>query len=78
MEIRQADGSYKPLDTKASYRVVTNDFVRAGGDGYAVFKTKATDVRDGGANLEDVLRDYIKSIGGSIEPKVEGRVVRAD
>ncbi len=79
VEIRQADGSYKPLDTKASYRIVTNDFVRTGGDGYAMFKTKATDVRDGGANLEDVLRDYIKSQqGGAVEPKVEGRITRAD
>src|SRR5262249_57942495 len=43
IDILDAGGNYNPIDTAATYTVVTNDYMRGGGDGYAVFKDKAID-----------------------------------
>lgn len=61
----------EPLDLEATYRVVTNDFMAAGGDGYTMFEGKPF-VAEGGL-LSDVLVDYIKELG-EVNPKVEGRI----
>jgi len=49
----------RPIDPDAIYGVVTNNFVRGGGDGYKVFAAKATDAYDYGPDLADVLAEYI-------------------
>lgn len=59
------------LDVEATYRLVTNDFMAAGGDGYTMFEGK-TFVAEGGL-LSDVLIDYFK-LHGEVEPTVEGRI----
>lgn len=66
-----------PLDPAATYHVVTNNFVRTGGDGYASFAENGMNAYDGGTNLEVVVADYIGSLGGSYEPKTEGRINQA-
>ena len=53
------NGTWTPLDPAAEYGVVSNDFMRRGGDGYAVFAEEATDAYDSGPNLELVVSDFI-------------------
>lgn len=59
------------LDPNKTYKLVTNDFMASGGDGYTMFKGKPF-VAEGGL-LSDVLIDYFKEVG-EVAPIVEGRV----
>lgn len=59
------------LEKTKTYKVVTNDFIAAGGDGYTMFEGKAF-VEEGGL-LSDVLRAYFDKVK-TVEPKVEGRI----
>jgi 2',3'-cyclic-nucleotide 2'-phosphodiesterase (5'-nucleotidase family) len=65
----------KPLDPAAIYRVATNEYMMAGGDGYASLK-KGRPVLDasGGPLMANVVMDYIAA-RGSVTPAVEGRIV---
>lgn len=78
VEVRTAAGGFAPIDPNAIYPVATNDFLRKGGDGYAMFRDKAIDAYDAGPNLEDVLTAHIQALGGTVTPTLEGRVVRID
>lgn len=49
----------KPLDDNASYRVVTNNFLQGGGDGFPTF-TKGTNVYYGGVDI-DAFASYLTS-----------------
>jgi 5'-nucleotidase len=77
VEVRAADGSFAPIDRAALYTLVTNDFVRKGGDGYAMFKDKAKNAYDAGPNLEDVVADFIRT-RGTVAPQAEGRITRVN
>lgn len=61
-----------PLNLMNVYTVTTNDFLAAGGDGYATFK-EGKNIRYGD-NLRDVFVEYIKR-HSPIDPKIEGRIV---
>jgi len=52
-------GQEKPIDLTATYRVVANNFMSIGGDGYEVMKSGKNQV-DTGFLLADVVIDYIK------------------
>ena len=41
------------------YHVGTNDFMRKGGDGYALFASNAIDPYDYGPGMEEVLAEFI-------------------
>ncbi len=77
VEVLGADGSYSAIDPNATYSLVSNDFMRRGGDGYSVFKDNSTNAYDGGSPLDIVLGDYIKA-NSPINPEVEGRITRVD
>ena len=62
-----------PLDAAKTYNVVTNNFMRNGGDGYSVFKTKAENAYDYGPGLETVLADYLTA-NNPYKPKTDGRI----
>jgi 5'-nucleotidase len=70
------NGAFVPLDPVKTYGVVSNNFMRAGGDGYVVFKDKAIDAYDYGPNLENVVADYI-SKHSPYKPYVDGRITAA-
>ncbi|WP_316861329.1 bifunctional metallophosphatase/5'-nucleotidase [uncultured Cohaesibacter sp.] len=53
------DGAWAPIDKEAVYGVVSNNYMRSGGDGYKVFKTNGKNAYDYGPNLEDVVANYI-------------------
>ena len=65
----------KPLDPAAIYRLATNEYMMAGGDGYASL-TKGKPVIDasGGPLMATVVMDYIAA-KGTVSPAVEGRIV---
>lgn len=60
-EVREGDGSWKRLDPERAYLVATNDFLRRGGDGYAMFTEAALESWDDGPALAD---SFERSLGG--------------
>jgi 2',3'-cyclic-nucleotide 2'-phosphodiesterase (5'-nucleotidase family)/predicted AlkP superfamily phosphohydrolase/phosphomutase len=60
-----------PSDT---VRIVTNDFMFTGGDGYTVFSS-GSDVQQPGDALLDIVVDYIAA-HSPVDPVVDGRLVR--
>lgn len=66
------DGSYQPLEADRVYGLVSNDFLRRGGDGYAMFK-EAMNVYDFGPDLAEVLVDYMTK-AGPYTPYMDGRI----
>lgn len=57
-EVQAGDG-WAPLDPGRRYLVVTNNFLRNGGDGYTVFRDRAVDPYDAGPGLDDVVVDAL-------------------
>ncbi|MDB5415528.1 MAG: bifunctional metallophosphatase/5-nucleotidase [Rubritepida sp.] len=55
VQVREADGSWHPLDPERAYTVATNDFLRRGGDGYTMFPEAALEARDDGPLMDDVV-----------------------
>lgn len=73
----QDGDEWVPIDPAATYGVVTNNYVRGGGDGYALFGSNATNVYDFGPPLEQVVADYIAKLGGEYTPYTDGRITDA-
>ena len=69
------DGEWADIDPEATYKVVSNDFMRAGGDGYAVFKDNGMNAYDYGPGLEEVVADYITA-NSPYKPYTDGRVLK--
>ena len=65
----------EPVDLAKTYKLVTNDFMAAGGDEYTMFEGKPF-VGEGGL-LSDVLIEYVEKMG-TLNPAVEGRIVATD
>lgn len=76
VEVNGPDG-FAPIDAAADYGVVTNNFMRGGGDGYAMFAENARDAYDYGPNLEEVVAEYITARtaeGAPYAPYLDGRI----
>jgi 5'-nucleotidase len=65
-----------PIDPAATYRVVSNNYVRNGGDGYKMFRS-AANVYDFGPDLADVTAEYMAAQGG-FTPYLDGRITVAE
>jgi 5'-nucleotidase len=77
-EVQVEDGEqWVPIDPEAVYSVVTNNFMRGGGDGYTVLAEQAENAYDFGPGLEQVLADYLAARPG-YEPFTEGRITRLE
>ena len=63
----------KPLDPARTYRIATNSYLAAGGDGYRML-LNAVDRYDSSRFLRDVFADYLKHIGGVVTPAVGRRI----
>lgn len=84
-DLKQAPGSrvsdvlvkdgdnWVPIDEEATYTVVTNNYVRGGGDGYETF-ANGDNPYDFGPPLEEVVADYIAKLGGEYTPYTDGRI----
>jgi 5'-nucleotidase/UDP-sugar diphosphatase len=70
----KGDGdAWVPIDEESNYIVVTNNYVRGGGDGYGTFAEGANPY-DFGPPLEQVVADYIAKQGGTYTPYTDGRI----
>jgi 5'-nucleotidase len=67
-------GAWVPIDPTATYGVVSNNYVRGGGDGYKMFRT-AANAYDFGPDVADVLAEYMAANAG-VMPKIEGRITQ--
>jgi 5'-nucleotidase/UDP-sugar diphosphatase len=63
----------KPLDTSRTYKIATNSYLAAGGDGYRIF-LKTIDAYDSSMFQRDVLIEYIEYLGGRIKPQTLDRI----
>ncbi|HRU32150.1 MAG TPA: 5'-nucleotidase C-terminal domain-containing protein, partial [bacterium] len=73
VEVKNPDGTYQPIDTSKQYRVVTNNFLAQGGDGYTALQKGTNFINLGFVDYE-VLREYIVT-HSPIDAKVEGRIL---
>ncbi|PRY94532.1 5'-nucleotidase [Hasllibacter halocynthiae] len=62
----------EPIDPDATYLAVSNNYVRNGGDGYAMFED-AANAYDFGPDLADVVAEYLGG-QGAYEPYTDGRI----
>ncbi|MGR3496967.1 bifunctional metallophosphatase/5'-nucleotidase [Citreimonas sp.] len=62
----------EPLDPAATYGAVSNNYVRNGGDGYAMF-VDAENAYDFGPDLADVTAEYLAE-NAPYEPYTDGRI----
>ena len=74
--VAEGDG-WAPLDPAGIYAVVTNNFMRGGGDGYAAFLEEGTNAYDYGPNLEDVVAEYLGAHPGYTPPPAD-RITRIE
>ncbi|WP_338720555.1 5'-nucleotidase C-terminal domain-containing protein [Devosia sp. XK-2] len=65
--------SWEPIDEDATFTIVTNNYMRGGGDGYGTF-AEGDNAYDFGPPLEQVLADYIAKQGGEYTPFTDGRI----
>lgn len=68
------NGAWTPIDLNASYGVVTNNFVRGGGDGYHMF-SGVENAYDYGPDLAGVVAEYIEANSPYV-PYTDGRIRR--
>ena len=63
----------KPIDPRQTYRIATNSYLAAGGDGYRML-LNAIDKYESSRFQRDVLIDYIRHVGGRIRPESRQRI----
>lgn len=73
VEVKAGDG-WAPIEPETVYGVVTNNYMRGGGDGYATFRDKAMDAYDYGPNLEEAVAAYLGA-HSPYQPKLLGNIV---
>ena len=61
------------LDMEKVYGVVSNNYVRNGGDGYKMFRG-AMNAYDYGPDLADVTAEYMAKMG-PVDAKTDGRIM---
>jgi len=65
--------TWVPIDEEATYTVVTNNYVRSGGDGFETFAS-GENPYDFGPPLEQVVAEYLAKLGGEYTPYTDGRI----
>jgi 5'-nucleotidase/UDP-sugar diphosphatase len=75
-DVMVADGDgFVPVDPAKTYMVVTNNYVRNGGDGYKMFAGDDKNAYDFGPDLADVLAEYMAA-HSPYTPYVDGRIAQ--
>ena len=74
--VADGNGGFTPIDAAATYGVVSNNYMRGGGDGYKVFATNGMNAYDYGPGLEQVVADYVGA-NSPYTPYVDGRITIA-
>jgi 5'-nucleotidase len=73
VEVENEDGTFSALDPDTVYSVVTNNFVRTGGDGYSILAEQAIDPYDFGAVDYELTAAYLSGLG-EVAPDLDGRI----
>ncbi|MCY4178953.1 MAG: 5'-nucleotidase C-terminal domain-containing protein, partial [Litoreibacter sp.] len=68
------NGAFTPIDPAKTYGVVSNNYVRQGGDGYKMF-VDAANAYDYGPDLADVVAEYMAENGDNVIA-IEGRITQ--
>ncbi|MDX3929303.1 MAG: 5'-nucleotidase C-terminal domain-containing protein [Shinella sp.] len=71
-EVKEGEG-FVPLDPAKIYNIVSNNYMRAGGDGYSVFETAGMNAYDFGPGLDQVVADYLAA-HQPYRPYTDGRI----
>jgi len=66
--------NWAPIDPAATYKLVSNNYVRGGGDGFKMFMS-AANAYDFGPDLADVTAEYMAKLG-PYTPALDGRITR--
>jgi 5'-nucleotidase/UDP-sugar diphosphatase len=69
----QEGDSFVPLDPDKVYGVVSNNYMRGGGDGYDIFETAGMNAYDFGPDLADVVSEYLAAKNG-YTPYIDDRI----
>lgn len=67
-------GNWVPIDPAATYKLVSNNYVRGGGDGFRMF-VDAANAYDFGPDLADVTAEYLAKMQ-PYTPVIDGRITR--
>ena len=67
------EGGWQRIELDKTYGVVSNNFLRGGGDGFAIFAERAIDAYDFGSDLADVVAEYMLT-RGTYQPYTDGRI----
>ena len=74
-EVLVAEGdNWVPIDPAKTYLIVSNNYVRNGGDGFAMF-VNAANAYDYGPDVADITAEYLVK-SGSYKPYTDGRISR--
>jgi 5'-nucleotidase / UDP-sugar diphosphatase len=66
--------AWAPIDPATVYKVVSNNYVRGGGDGFKMFET-AANAYDFGPDLADVTAEYLAKVG-PYAAATDGRITK--
>jgi len=69
----QEGDSFVPMDMDKVYGVVSNNYVRNGGDGYSMFAGDDKEAYDFGPDLAEVVAQYLID-AGAYQPYLDGRI----
>lgn len=72
--VKAGDG-WAPIEPGTVYGIVTNNYVRNGGDGYKMFATEAQNAYDFGPDLADVTAEYLAE-NTPYTPYLDGRITK--
>ncbi len=75
VEVRNpADNTWSPISMTARYKVVTNNFVRQGGDFYTMFRDFAINPYDFGPQLDQAVIEYLQQFS-PVTPALGSRIL---
>jgi 5'-nucleotidase len=74
VEVMTAEG-WAPLDPDAEYGIVTNNFIAAGGDGFAMLASERTEFYDTAIDMADALAEYLTE-NAPYAPSLDGRIAQ--
>jgi 5'-nucleotidase len=69
----QTESGYVPLNENAVYRVVVNDYLYSGGDGFTVFQQGSNYINAGFTYFEIMLDYFMKN--SPVAPQTDGRII---
>lgn len=73
LAVKEADGSFRPINRTAIYRTVVNAFIANGGDGFTPIRNAKGFRTDTGIIDSDAFRDYLHALG-TVHPVTEERI----